>query len=179
MNTTSIEAAIKLLFQGCPCIPYFVTPSNVTIKPPSYPCLYVKNTSPSSQPGQHWVGFYCLDSTHCEFFDPMGYSVQKYPRLSSPVPIVNKSNTYKLQSSYTYTCGMFVIVFLYLRAKGWTFAQIVNNFFSENVQHNEYIVKNFFRKYLPGFQPARMYEGANFVQTNICYAHCTHDTHAL
>ena len=136
MNTSSIEAAIKLLFQGCDCIPYYVSPSDVNITPSAYPCMYVKNTSPSSKPGQHWVGFYCLDSNSCEFFDPMGYSVQTYPDLLPPVPTILESNPYQLQSEYTYSCGMYVVVFMFLRVKGYSLKKIVNDYFSSNVQHN-------------------------------------------
>ena len=173
MNTTSIEKAFQILFNQCPCVPFYVSAADVNIEPTSFPCIYVKNVSPQSESGQHWVLFFCIDKFQCEYFDPLASPIVRYPHLRPPVPLIVISNPHQLMSNYTLTCGLFVVVFGFLRAKGWSFWEIVNKFFSESVRHNEYIVKRFFSEYLSEFEPAFMYaSGPINVQKNVCLAKC-------
>jgi hypothetical protein len=47
-----------------------------------YPCGFIANTDPSSQPGIHWVAFYFPTEHKGEFFDSYGEAPNYYHDIS-------------------------------------------------------------------------------------------------
>ena len=44
----------------------------------TFPCGFVANTDPSTEPGTHWVAFYFPSREKGEFFDSYGYPPEHY-----------------------------------------------------------------------------------------------------
>lgn len=90
---------------------------NLNSSKTSYPCCYVVNTDPSSEPGEHWVAFYHETPHHpVEFFDSFGNPPSAY--------LFNREFTFFLHNEKRFqvynssVCGYYVVFYLYCRMKG-------------------------------------------------------------
>ena len=83
----------------------------------TFPCGFVANTDPSTEPGTHWVAFYFPSREKGEFFDSYGYPPEHYGFKSYKIETWNK---HKLQSSWSNVCGQYCIFYLYHKSRGIT-----------------------------------------------------------
>ena len=110
------------------------------------PIAIIVNTDKRKDPGVHFLAFYVykLNNTLCvDSFDSLGQDPVKY-KIYFPLPITSR-NTQILQPFQTKTCGLFSLMFIYLRSRGHFMQDIVNRF-SFNLNHNNYIVTQFYKK---------------------------------
>ena len=111
----------------------------------TFPCGFVANTDPSTEPGTHWVSFYFPSRDKGEFFDSYGYPPEYYgePFQSYNVETIN---SHKLQSSWSEVCGHYCIFYLYHRSRGYSMSKIVN-MFSSNTTINDCKVSCYVKKH--------------------------------
>ena len=111
----------------------------------TFPCGFVANTDPSTEPGTHWVSFYFPSRDKGEFFDSYGYPPEYY---GEPFKAYNVEtiNSHKLQSSWSEVCGHYCIFYLYHRSRGYSMSKIVN-MFSSNTTINDCKVSCYVKKH--------------------------------
>ena len=125
MNTVQIKRALesnpytKKIF--CGVFPADQLPKTTD----TFPCGFVANTDPSTEPGTHWVAFYFPSREKAEFFDSYGrppeyYGFKRYD--------METWNNRKLQSSWSEVCGQYCIFYLYHKGCGYSMSKIVNLF---------------------------------------------------
>ena len=122
MNTLQIERALKRnrftkkIFVG-------VFAADQLPKINTFPCGFVANTDPSTEPGTPWVAFYFPSIGKGEFFDSYGHRPQYYGFDETET-----WNTRTLQSSWSEVCGQYCIFYLYHKSRGYSMSKIVNLF---------------------------------------------------
>ena len=111
----------------------------------TFPCGFVANTDPRTEPGTHWVSFYFPSRDKGEFFDSYGYPPEYY---GEPFTVYNVEtiNSHKLQSSWSEVCGHYCIFYLYYRSRGYSMSKIVN-MFSSNTTINDCKVSCYVKKH--------------------------------
>lgn len=115
-----------------------------------YPCGFVANTDPSSEPGTHWVAFYFSSEQKGEFFDSYGQSPHYYKNSFGDFLKSHKweFNTRKLQSDWSDVCGLYCIFYLSHRARGHSMNKIVQLFTNDTMLNDAKVsqfVKSHFR----------------------------------
>ena len=111
-----------------------------------YPCGFVANTDPSSEPGLHWISIYISAERKGSFFDSYGKPAEFYG--TAFVDILNSQcdewdfNTRKLQSDWSDVCGQYCVFYLSHRARGYSMNKIVQ-LFNGNTMLNDAKVSHF------------------------------------
>lgn len=128
MNSGELSCILEraLIESSCRFLGVFAAdriPRNIT----SFPCCLVANTDPASEPGQHWVAYYCASLTQVEFFDSYGLSWNYYEGLRFPIA-PTRCNNICLQSPLSIACGHYCIYFLCNRAFDRTMNNIIHTF---------------------------------------------------
>ncbi len=148
MNTQQIKRALEHNSKTAKKF-YGVFPADQLPKSLStFPCGFVANMDPSTEPGTHWVVFYLPTYNTCEFFDSYGQQPQHYSESFKTYlePFEWEHNVRKLQSSWTDVCGHYCIFYLYQRACGYSLNNIVN-MFGNNTLLNDRNVSCYVKKY--------------------------------
>ena len=101
----------------------------------TFPCGFVANTDPSTQPGTHWVSFYFPSREKGEFFDSYGHPPEHYG-----------FKFYEIQSSWSEVCGQYCIFYLYHKSRGYSMNKIVN-LFTDNTSINDCNVACYVKKH--------------------------------
>ena len=109
----------------------------------TFPCGFVANTDPSTEPGTHWVSFYFPSRDKGEFFDSYGYPPEHY---GFKLYEIETWNDRKLQSSWSQVCGQYCIFYLYHKSRGYSMSKIVN-LFSGNTRLNDCKVACYVKKH--------------------------------
>ena len=145
MNTTQIARALEqdsnTSKKFCGVFPSDKLPEAID----RYPCGFVANTDPSSQPGTHWVAFYFPSESRAEFFDSYGQPPDYYK--DSFGDFIDKHshewdfNKRKLQSIWSDVCGQYCIFYLSHRARGHSMNQIVQLFTANTVLNDAKVSK--------------------------------------
>ena len=109
---------------------------------------YVFNVDSSDKPGSHWVAFY-FDDGRGEFFDsyanaPSFYNVE-LERFLKKNCREWKTNTIRLQGTYSTVCGQYCIYYLIKRCEGKALKHIVN-VFGHDLSRNDTRVNTWFNK---------------------------------
>ena len=108
------------------------------------PKIYVVNTDPRSESGEHWFCIFLKDIP--EHFDSSGFkpkpNVENYLFFHGPDYMYNNV---RVQSYTSETCGLFALFFCYFRCRGFSFLEIMN-MFSPNLYVNEAVVKYFYEQ---------------------------------
>ena len=99
----------------------------------TFPCGFVANTDPSTEPGTHWVCFYFPSGGKTEFFDSYGHPPDHY---GFKLHDIETWNNRKLQSSLSEVCGQYCIFYLYHKSRGYSMSKIVN-MFTDNRRLND------------------------------------------
>lgn len=108
------------------------------------PKIYIVNTDPQNEPGEHWFCIYlnCIP----EHFDPAGVIpmsiVKNYLIVNGPNFLCNRQ---RVQSYFSETCGLYCLFYAYFRCRNYSFQSILS-MFSNNLLLNETIVKFFYKQ---------------------------------
>ena len=116
------------------------------------PAYFIVNTDPSDQPGEHWLALTLEKGGEATFFDSFGISPDSgfYPQ--SILKFLNKySQNIKyhvgqLQDHSSKVCGHHCVYYLYHRARGLSFKQVLE-LYSRDTIKNDLEVYNFVKKY--------------------------------
>ena len=111
----------------------------------TFPCGFVANTDPSTEPGTHWVAFYFSSPENGEFFDSYGHPPEYYGE-SFTIYKPEIWNKRKIQSSWSEVCGQYCIFYLYHKSLGYSMSKIVN-MFTDNTFLNDCNVACYVRKH--------------------------------
>lgn len=143
MNTFEIKRALernpftKKIFRGV------FAADELPERIDTFPCGFVANTDPSTEPGTHWITYYFPSPEKGEFFDSYGFPPEHYDLNVYPIDVINSR---KLQSSWSEVCGQYCIFYLYHRSRGMSMNKIVN-LFSDNVNVNDCNVACYVKKH--------------------------------
>ena len=143
MNTQQIKRVLehnpytKKIF--CGVFPADQLPKTID----TFPCGFVANTDPSTEPGTHWVSFYFPSREKGEFFDSYGHPPEHY---GFKLYEIETWNNRKLQSSWSHVCGQYSIFYLYHKSCGYSMSKIVN-LFTGNTQLNDCKVACYVKKH--------------------------------
>lgn len=145
MNTQEINKILKNVMNHC-FVGTFLCDQLPRID--ERPAAVIINTDTSTKLGEHWVAAFIFRDGSGEYFDPYGFSpLQKeildFMNLNTPLGWGINTNT--IQSLDSTNCGRFCIIYVALRCKGKSSCQIIH-MFSENLNKNDKIVNNFFKK---------------------------------
>lgn len=144
MNTRQITTILKDI---CPEIFLGVYAADALPNklPKRRPLLLVVNTDTSDQPGQHWVSMFIDKQDKGEYFDPVGMQ---------PLPIFDKFltkfcstyvyNNSQLQSSISYVCGHYAIVYAVIKCKYMYSLQHIIDVFTTDTYLNDMIAHSLF-----------------------------------
>ena len=115
-----------------------------------YPMGYIVNTDESHLPGKHWIALWFESPTYGEFFDSFGNEPAFYHndfkeilRLSVRNYIYNDV---VLQSSDSNTCGMYAVLYIILKAKGYSLRNI-QQLFTTDKRWNDQVMYDFVHHY--------------------------------
>ena len=140
MNAEEIKNCLLLLFRQARInIPFYIFSANtmwkdISIK--SYPILIIQNTDRENDPGRHWIAYVVLSRNNCEYWDSYGNPITMYKYVQQPTKYIIKENCLTLQSDHSYLCGVYCIYYVYHRALGFSYREILDSF-SPNVILND------------------------------------------
>ena len=104
--------------------------------------VYIVNLDTSSEPGSHWICIFTLDTP--EYFDPAGLppvdEIFQYLVFLGPKYLTNTS---RVQSFVSSSCGVFCLFYCYYRCRGYSFSDIMS-VFSDELLVNEVLVTSFY-----------------------------------
>jgi hypothetical protein len=108
------------------------------------PSVYILNTAPSSDPGEHWCVI-CLEEKCCYFFDsfaqpPESYEFTDFLKSCDDL----RYNTLQVQGVLSQTCGHHCLYFCIKYGNGKKPEEIMKSY-SKNVVLNDKMVYNFIR----------------------------------
>lgn len=134
MNTSELNCLLSRALRDTACrfLGVFAadeTPTELPRDSNFYPCAFVINTDPASEPGHHWVACYVTSPTSVvEFFDSYGKQPTAYPnlRVTDMSRHVRRSSTVSFQSSRSLVCGHYCVFYICKRSSGWSAAYIRN-----------------------------------------------------
>ena len=141
MNSDSVRYVLHCLLAK-KHIPIYVTSAELEVKVEKYPALVVRNTDRSWERGSHWIGFILHSESSWEWFDSFGNSLSTYRHVTMPRGELKQENCKSLQSSVSYLCGEYVIMYFFNRFNGVTYKTFLSKF-STNTCRNDYIVRQF------------------------------------
>lgn len=145
MNTAQIQRALEqdsvTSKKFCGVFPCDKLPQTIG----KWPCGFVANTDPSSEPGTHWVAFYFPSEHKGEFFDSYGQPPDRY-RDSFGDFLKEHAydwtfNERKLQSAWTDVCGHYCIFYLSHRARGHSMNKIVQLFTNDTMLNDTNVAR--------------------------------------
>ena len=106
--------------------------------------IYLLNTAPSDDPGEHW----CLlfrNNDVCELFDSYGHPPSFYKLHIPTYKNLIVYNPFQLQGPFSRTCGHHCLFFALHRARGFSFLQILTQLYFPQSPYavNDNMVVNF------------------------------------
>ena len=106
--------------------------------------VYIINLDKIKDPGSHWICIFTFDTP--EYFDPAGFppnsDLFEYLVFKGPKYLTNTS---RVQSHISSSCGVFCLFYCYYRCRGFSFSDIMS-IFSDDLLVNECIVTNFYEE---------------------------------
>ena len=111
-----------------------------------FPRAFVANTSPSDQPGQHWVAFLIWNEDHGEFWDSYGMPPEFYsPKFKTFLEDYTRvdRNHRDLQSIATHVCGQWCLYWLYHRLRDVSQSKTLDPFRADTTLENDRTVAQF------------------------------------
>lgn len=120
------------------------------------PAVFVVNTDPSWRPGSHWVGLHYDGMGQFEYFDSFGLpptvyrNIHRFITRNSDRPVGYNSRI--LQDVLSDYCGLYVIHFVLMKARGANMKDLLRIFPAETKQwRNDRIVYRLLRPKLLKF----------------------------
>ena len=147
-----ISTEIKLFFERYPSLKkFFLGTFSIDTVPKVIPLNHflICNTDTSSGPGVHWFALFRFSKQELECFDSLGISQEKKDVLTLlNIKGVSKLvyNVTQVQANDSTSCGEFAVYFLFERLHNldFSFHELVNELFVEDLTKNEEEVKSFF-----------------------------------
>ncbi len=95
-----------------------------------YPSCMIINNKPSNEEGEHWVAVYFNKNKTCDFFDSFGNSPKYFKLYKYLKKYANKIyfNKKKVQSDGSLYCGVYCILFLLFKCRGFGMKNFLNYF---------------------------------------------------
>lgn len=102
-----------------------------------FPCALIVNSS-SDLPGSHWLAFYANSCKKIYFFDSLGNLPSKYgfPDLSYKI-----ENHKQLQNSESSICGIWVLLYIYFKTRGYSISKLLKRFTSNHSRNDAYVTR--------------------------------------
>ena len=117
------------------------------------PSFYIVNTENRGKKGKHWVVFHFPTSNNPEFFDSLGHESsfynEKFQYLLIREGYQYKRNTVRLQNYNSVYCGLYCLLYIFMRCNGYDFSSIVHKF-SDDLYYNDVKVKDMLSSYVNG-----------------------------
>jgi hypothetical protein len=146
MNTLEIETMLqedkqtKLVFDRV-----YAKDALPTRKYKNFPKAVIANTHASHQPGEHWVAFYFENRGEGEYFDSFGLP----PVHNKFVQFLNKNagrkcwtfNTMCLQSLNSRTCGLYCLLYIGLRCRGYDLNYVLDVFDNDTRMNDQLVTE--------------------------------------
>jgi len=108
------------------------------------PSIFVCNTDNADQAGTHWIAIFVSKLGKCEYFDSYGLP-PLFEDLTSKLLSIDKKFIYNdtvLQSNNTNVCGIYSIVFLQLKCRGYSLSRILDLLmYANNSEERDHILK--------------------------------------
>ena len=111
-----------------------------------YPRAFVANTSPSNEPGQHWVAFLIWNKEHAEFWDSYGMPPEYFsPNFKAFLDAYTRVDRNKrdFQSLTTHVCGQWCLYWLYHRLRDVSQQETLKRFRVTTPLRNDQTVAQF------------------------------------
>ena len=132
---------------------YFLGTFSIDTVPKTIPINHflICNTDTRAGPGIHWFAIFRFSKQELECFDSLGISEEKRELLTS-LNFKGVSNLVvnvtQVQPNESISCGEFALYFLYERLHNldFSFHELVNELFVDNLTANEEEVKSFFSR---------------------------------
>ena len=111
----------------------------------SKPSVYIVNTDTSDKPGKHWFALFYNDNEINEHFNSSGNDPSEYVSMHL-FQHGDKfiTNTKRLQSFASSSCGEFALFFAYWRCRNYSFRKILQ-MFSTDLEQNDFLVQSFYK----------------------------------
>ncbi len=110
------------------------------------PSFLLVNTDTSLGRGKHWIVLHFPKQPPDELFDPLGRSTSYY-RLERYLKN-GRTVLDPIQSRRSRLCGLFCLYYIILRIGGHSLEDVERRFFSENLDRNDRLLKDFFHSYI-------------------------------
>ena len=110
----------------------------------SIPFCLIVNLAPRSHPGLHWLALHCSGNkrkqNHVEYFDPLGMEIS-CPKILKFVKALNHKyyfyNSKIIQAPTSNVCGLYVLLYCYLKSLSYSFKHIVQLFKAQQYYEND------------------------------------------
>lgn len=111
--------------------------------------LYVFNTDPSNEPGEHWVVVFFDDNLRAEYFDSFGLHpiVKTFLRFLTRNSASWRCNVATVQHPLSDACGYHCVYYSVYRCAGFELDSIIDTY-TDDLSVNDELVKSFVRKRL-------------------------------
>ena len=145
MNTEELHHALHQL----PIMAYMLggvlASDQLPVEVADKPKFYVVNTDPSHLPGEHWTAFYFPKDKPAEYFDSLGkkpsHGFQAFLERNSDIGYLYGKK--RLQGYKSNTCGHFCLFYATYRCELELDINTVMEKFSDNLQENDGMVRQF------------------------------------
>lgn len=166
MNTSEIWSALRSHPLLCKYAIGVFASDQIPTKSKRNIC-FIANTQPITEPGQHWIAFFCDNENRCDFFDSYGTNptlhFKKFLKTAKSV----KKNTRQIQSNLSTCCGQYCLFYLTLRCEKKSHEEILR-LFSSNLHENDKFVTKWANIYFKLNEPVIDFEYiVNQISTNI------------
>ena len=115
--------------------------------------FYVVNTENKNEKGEHWIALHSSQSNIPEFFDSLGcdpsFYNKKFEYLLIREGYKYKCNTMRLQNYGCVYCGLYCILYIYMRCNGFDYTSLLPKF-TDDLYCNDVKVKKLLSYYVSG-----------------------------
>lgn len=131
-----------------------VYPCNHLPKNIRTPAFIVANTDPSHKRGTHWIAIYISKSGATEIFNSFGALQPIQDEFRAFLKKNSKNgytvtNTKRLQSDFSLTCGNYCCMYLYSKACCKDMKYFLGKFSNHSFKDNDTKIMNMYYKYFP------------------------------
>ena len=108
--------------------------------------VYIANTDPSYQKGQHWILVWYHDIP--EYFDPLGHFPP--PEIEESLFLNGRAfyrSIRQVQPSFSLKCGEYCLFYAYYRARGYSMEKIMEKFYPSRLKYNDLKMTAFYKSH--------------------------------
>jgi len=129
------DPSLKKVFEG-------TWPCDLLPRHPKTKAAYIVNTDPAGQPGQHSIALW-TENNVCEVMDSYGLPLEWYPQTQPLMDWITKHwkhevrNGTTLQGLHSYACGHYCLVYLKMKARGFSLQDVLALFSDRDYVKND------------------------------------------